>query len=106
MRGDVYRITPARTRGHEQSGPRFAVVVLDTALENLSTWPVVPTSTRARPYAFRPTVTVPGHGETVAMCDALTSVDPAQRLGERVGRLSWADLAAIDEALRGLLNLP
>lgn len=105
MRGEVYRIRPRQTRGHEESGAHFAIVVLDSALAHLSTWLVVPTSTRAHPYVFRPRVQVPGHGRSVAMCDALTAVDPEQRLGDRVGTMAPADMAAIDEALRGLLNL-
>ena len=106
MRGEVYRIAPRDARGHEQAGSRFAIVVLDSALEHLSTWLVVPTSTRAHPYVFRPSVQIPGHGPTSALCDALTAVDPAARLGERVGMLALADLAAVDVALRGLLDLP
>ncbi|GIG23018.1 hypothetical protein Cch01nite_37420 [Cellulomonas chitinilytica] len=105
MRGDVYRLKAGSTRGHEQAGPRFAVVVLASRFDHLSTWLVVPTSPRANPYVFRPQVTVPGHGETLALCDALTAVDPQARLGDTVGFLSLADLGAIDRALAGLLDL-
>jgi mRNA-degrading endonuclease toxin of MazEF toxin-antitoxin module len=62
-------------------------------------------STRANPYIFRPPITVPGHGETLALCDALTAVDPQARLGEYAGFLSLADVAGIDQALAGLLDL-
>ena len=106
MRGDVYRLEAGATRGHEQAGPRFAVVVLASRFDHLSTWLVVPTSTRASPYIFRPLVTVPGHGETLALCDALTAVDPQARLGENVGYLSLTDMEGIDRALAGLLDLP
>ncbi|GEK21810.1 type II toxin-antitoxin system PemK/MazF family toxin [Cellulomonas xylanilytica] len=105
MRGDVYRLKESGTRGHEQAGPRFAVVVLASRFDHLSTWLVVPTSTRANPYIFRPPVTIPGHGETLALCDALTAVDPQARLGESVGYLSLAEMESIDRALAGLLDL-
>ena len=105
MRGDVYRLKAGGTRGHEQAGPRFAVVVLASRFDHLSTWLVVPTSTRANPYIFRPPITIPEHGQTLALCDALTAVDPQSRLGESVGYLSLADVAAIDRALAGLLDL-
>jgi mRNA interferase MazF len=66
---------------------------------------VVPTSTRAQPYIFRPRVEIPGRGETLAMCDALTAVDPEARLGEYVGYLPLAQMQAIDHAVVGLLDL-
>lgn len=106
MRGDVYRLKAGPSQGREQAGPRFAVVVLASRLEHLSTWLVVPTSTRANPYIFRPLVEIPGHEETRALCDALTSVDPQQRLGAYVGFLPLSQMEQIDYALAGLLDLP
>lgn len=105
MRGDVYRIAPRDTRGHEQSGPRFAVVVLASRFTHLSTWLVIPTSTSANAYVFRPQIEIPGHGITRALCDGLVSVDPERRLRDHVGYLSLAEMDLIDEALAGLLDL-
>lgn len=105
MRGDVYRLRAHDSRGHEQRGPRFAVVVLASRFEHLSTWLVVPTSTRARPFVFRPAIEIPGHGETLALCDALTAVDPTARLGDLVGYLPLETMQRIDHALSGLLDL-
>lgn len=105
MRGDVYHLRASQARGHEQTGPRFAVVVLASRLEHLSTWLVVPTSTRANPYVFRPTIEIPGKGETRALCDALTAVDPQARLGDLVGFLPLDQMQRIDYALTGLLDL-
>ncbi|UZN02649.1 type II toxin-antitoxin system PemK/MazF family toxin [Cellulomonas sp. S1-8] len=106
MRGDVHRVrAPADARGHEQREDRFAVVVLASRFDHLSTWLVVPTSTRANTYVFRPEIEVPGHGPTLALCDALTAVDPQARLGEHVGYLTLGELQRIDEALTGLLDL-
>ena len=105
MRGDVFALKAARTKGHEQRGPRYAVVVQASRLEHLSTWLVVPTSTRAQRFVFRPMVSIPDRGETVAVCDALTAVDPQARLGEYVGYLSLGQMQQIDEAIRTLLDL-
>ncbi|MDP9319371.1 MAG: type II toxin-antitoxin system PemK/MazF family toxin, partial [Actinomycetota bacterium] len=58
MRGDVHRLRAARgTRGREQAGARYAVVVQSDHLP-LSTWLVAPTSTSARPASFRPEITM------------------------------------------------
>lgn len=106
MRGDVFQLRPAsHTEGHEQRGARYAVVVQASRLEHLSTWLVVPTSTRARPAIYRPEVEVPGAGSTLALCDALSSVDPQSRLGNQAGWLSGEEMVAIDRALLGLLDL-
>lgn len=61
MRGDVFRLRrPRDAQGHEQQNERFAAVVVQaTRLLHLSTWVVAPTSTRARPFVFRPQVELP-----------------------------------------------
>ncbi len=106
MRGDVFRLRPpSHGRGHEQRGGRFAVVVQASRLEHLSTWLVVPTSTRARAAIYRPEVEVPGVGPSLALCDATSAVDPQARLGDQVGWLSGEEMVAIDRALLGLLDL-
>ena len=105
MKGDIYVLRATQTRGHEQRGPRFAVVVQSSRLEHLSTWLVVPTSTRAQRYIFRPVVEIPHQGETVAVCDAMTAVDPQARLGEHVGCLPLAQVQQLDRAVLALLDL-
>ena len=107
MRGGVYGLAANRSaRGHEQQGRRFAIVVQATSLEHLSTWLVVPTSTSARPFSFRPAVELPGGaGETLALCDALSAVDPQVRLGKSIGILPLATMREIDGALALLLEL-
>ncbi len=60
MRGEVFRLKATRnSRGHEQSGTRYAVVVQSDQLP-LSTWLVAPTSTSANPATFRPEVQIQG----------------------------------------------
>ena len=101
MRGEVYRL-PARGKGHEQTGRRFAVVLQPDWL-SLSTWIVAFTSTSARETSFRPSVIIL-HQETLVMCDQLDTVD-INRLTEAVGFLSTQDMQRVDEALALVLDL-
>lgn len=101
MRGEVYRL-PARGKGHEQTGRRFAVVLQPDWL-SLSTWIVAFTSTSARETSFRPSVII-AHQETLVMCDQLDTVD-LNRLTEPVGFLSTQDMQRVDEALALVLDL-
>jgi mRNA interferase MazF len=101
MKGEVYRL-PARGKGHEQKGRRFAVVLQPDWL-TLSTWIVAFTSTSARETSFRPPVTV-ADGQTLLMCDQLDTVD-INRLTEPVGCLTSAEMQRVDEALTLVLDL-
>ena len=103
MRGDVYELkAPRDTRGHEQRGNRYAVVVQSDLLP-LSTWLVAPTSTSARPTSFRPEIEVQGKS-TYVLVEQTAAVQP-ERLGQLVGHLSPQEMSAVDDALRLVLNL-
>jgi mRNA interferase MazF len=105
MRGDVYRLrADGRARGHEQRGPRFGVVVQATRYLHLSRWLVVPTSAGAQRAIFRPQIELPA-GRTLALCDAVSAVDPETRLAEPVSHLTTDEMQRIDRALLGLLDL-
>lgn len=101
MRGEVYRL-PARGRGYEQRGRRYAVVLQPEWL-SLSTWIVAFTSTSARPTSFRPRVTVEGTS-TLVMCDQLDTVDLV-RLTEPVGFLGLDEMRLVDKAMALVLDL-
>ncbi|MDG4774774.1 type II toxin-antitoxin system PemK/MazF family toxin [Solwaraspora sp. WMMD792] len=104
MRGDVHRLrAPRDAVGHEQQGARYAVVVQSDDL-NLSTTIVAPTSTSAHPYVFRPEVTVRGE-PTRLMLDQLRAVDVEKAIGERVGRLSPAEMVEVNRLLRAVLDI-
>ena len=102
MRGDVHRLSPARSSGHEQQGARFGVVVSADWL-SLSTVLVAPTSTSARASVFRPEVELLGR-TTKVMCEQVTAVD-LQRLGPAVGHLTYAEISQVNDALRLVLDL-
>lgn len=98
MRGDVFRYrAPRDVHGHEQGGTRYAVVVQSDDLP-LSTWLVAPTSTGRIESLFRPEVAVAGESTRV-LVEQVAAVDPQTRLGERVGRLTAAEMQDVDRAL-------
>jgi len=104
VRGDVYRLrAPRDAVGHEQPGRRYAVVLQSDDL-NLSTAIVAPTSTAAHPYVFRPEVTVRGE-PTRLMLDQLRAVDVEKAIGDRVGRLSPAEMIEVNRLLRAVLDI-
>ncbi|MGV3760693.1 MAG: type II toxin-antitoxin system PemK/MazF family toxin [Actinomycetota bacterium] len=103
MRGDVHRLrAPRTTRGHEQAGARYAVVLQSDALP-LSTVLVAPTSTSARSASFRPEVEVDG-ALTRVLVEQTTAVDPT-RLGDVVDRLTADELHRVERALAIVLDL-
>jgi mRNA interferase MazF len=102
-RGEVYRIRLPARRGHEQSGPRYGVVVQADALLGLSTAIVAPTSRAAAPATFRPEIELGGQ-RTRVLVEQLRTVDLA-RLGKLAGRLSAPEQLAVDEALSLVLDL-
>jgi len=101
MRGEVYRL-PARGKGHEQQGRRYAVVLQPDWL-TLSTWIVAFTSTSARETSFRPPVAIADR-HTLVMCDQLATVD-INRLTESVGFLTIDEMRRVDEALALVLDV-
>jgi mRNA interferase MazF len=103
VRGEVFQLlAPRGTRGHEQSGSRYAVVVQSDQLP-LSTWLVAPTSTSARAASFRPEVEISGIN-TLVLAEQAAAIDPS-RLGESVGFLSFDEMRRVDAALRIVLDL-
>jgi mRNA interferase MazF len=104
VRGEVFRLpAPRGTRGHEQRGARYAVVVQADEFLGLSIVLISPTSASARAASFRPAVMLKGE-ETRVLVEQTTVVDP-QRLGRSEGRLGAHELRAVDEALMLVLGL-
>lgn len=103
MRGDIHRLrAPRNTKGHEQRGPRFAVVLQSDDLM-LSTLLVAPTSRSAQARIFRPTVAVEGQ-ETQVLVEQTAAVSP-ERLGDLVGHVTRQELDDIDRAVKLVLEL-
>jgi mRNA interferase MazF len=103
-RGDVVALrAPKATKGHEQRGPRYAVVVQSDEFEWLRTVLVAPTSTSAQPTIFRPEITVRGR-TTRVLTDQISTADRS-RLGRAAGRLSSLELDELESSLGRLLGL-
>lgn len=102
-RGDIYRIGLPATRGREQAGPRYGVIVQADGLLGLSTVIVAPTSRNAAPATFRPEIKIGGE-RTRALVEQLRAVD-IERLRTFAGRLTAAEQQAVDDALVRILGL-
>ena len=102
-RGDVHRFRIPKGTGHEQQGARFGVVVQADEFLPRSVVLVAPTSRSARAASFRPEAQVRGESTRV-LVEHVGAVDVG-RIGARVGRLTSAELWAIDEALMTVLGL-
>jgi mRNA interferase MazF len=103
VRGEIFRLhAPRRAQEHEQSGPRYAVVVQSDRLP-LSTWLVAPTSTSARAASFRPEVEIDGR-ITRVLAEQTAAVNPG-RLGNSMGYLSHEDMRRVNAALRIVMDL-
>lgn len=104
VRGEVFRLrVPRETRGSEQRGARYAVVVQADELLALSTVLVAPTSTSAPARSFRPTIRI-GDVTTRVLVEQTTAV-AHERLGESAGRLDAMELKSLDAALALVLGL-
>lgn len=104
IRGEVFRLPPRRrTRGREQRGPRYAVVVQADELLHLSTVLVAPTSMSALPASFRPAITL-DRARTRVLVEQTVVVD-RQWLGRLAGRLDASEQREVDEALQLVLAL-
>jgi mRNA interferase MazF len=103
VRGEIFRLRLPAPRGREQAGPRYSVVVQADELLALRTVLVAPTSRSAPSRSFRPTITIDDH-DTRVLVEQLRAID-VKRLGDSVGRLSAAELRALDAALEDVLGI-
>lgn len=103
MRGDILRIKPARTVGHEQRGERFGVIVQDDQYAALSTVVVCPTSTSAPATRIHPEIEIKGQ-PTLVLIEQVTTIDYG-RVIDTVGHLRHDEMAAVDRALKRFLGL-
>ena len=104
IRGAVYRVDFADAkRGHEQRGKRYGLVLSPSAMPwNVVT--VVPTSTSARPAAFRPEVELGGK-LTRFLADQIRPIDIAYVHGDPEFFLERDELAEVEHAVARYLGI-
>ncbi|MDP9068992.1 MAG: type II toxin-antitoxin system PemK/MazF family toxin [Actinomycetota bacterium] len=102
-RGDIHELRPPRSKGHEQQGRRFGVILQADVFLPRSVVIVAPTSQSARPATFRPEIEVRDQ-PTRLLVEQLGAVDTS-RLGRRVGRVTPEEQWEIDDALRLISSL-
>ena len=108
-RGEVYHVDLGKPVGHEPAFRRPAVVVSVDILNNGSGGLVVIVPITSTSYGLRSHVALEpgssGLGHTsFARCDQLR-VASTERLATRIGMLAHHELAAVDQALRCVLDL-
>ncbi len=112
-RGDVYLANLAPRSGSEEQGKRPVVVMSHDAFNQVTGWRsviVVPVSTSARQAARGPTAITLRKGaggltkDSVAICHQVTTLD-RRKLTHRLGKLTRAELAAIEEGVKAAMDL-
>lgn len=104
MRGEVYELrNNPHSKGHEQRGKRYAVVVQSDALA-LSTVIAAPTTTGSWGAAFHPEIDLLGT-RTRVLVEQAQAVDVERRFGRLAGRVTAAEQSDIDKALKLVLGL-
>lgn len=105
-RGDIYRITLSDTRGHETSGPHYAVIVQADLYNVLNTVLIVPLSSSIkRPAPFHVRLSVLGK-RTYALVEQLRAVGVNRRLKDYVGSIAGSGpMDQIDHELGLILGL-
>lgn len=112
QRGDVYRANLQPSEGSEQDGIRPVVIVSRNAMNQNSPVVVIVPFTDAR----NKTKTYPSHVrfkagtagltmDSIAVCEQVRAVSKS-RLKLALGKLSRAELASIEAALKITLDLP
>jgi len=103
FRGAIYEIRALPgTRGHEQQGKRFGVIIQSDRFA-CSTITLAVTSASAGAAVYRPEIELDGR-KTRILTDQIFSVSP-DRLGEFVGSLDAGELTELDRALMLKLGL-
>ena len=108
-RGEVWFVSLNPTVGHEQAGRRPAVVISEDAFNSGPADLVVllPITSTLKPIPSQIRLSPPEGGldrESAVLCEAVRSVS-RRRLIRRLGAVSAARLALVEDALRILLRL-
>ena|SRR5437763_15973220 len=110
--GDIYTVEIPSSDGHEQAGPRPAIIAQAPQFEKqLPTVLIVPLTSRLAAQAFPGTFLIHPSSKnnlrvpSVALVFQLRAIDK-RRLKRRIGRLNAAHLALLSQHIRALLQVP
>lgn len=108
-RGEIWMVDPNPTRGHEQAGVRPALVVsVDTFNHGPAGLAVVlPVTSRAKGISFHVAIDPPDAGlrlQSLVKTEDIRSV-AVERLARRLGQVTEATMAQVEDCLRILLDL-
>ena len=108
-RGEVWLVNLAPTIGHEQAGRRPAVIVSEDVFNSGPADLVIllPITSTLRPIPSHVPLSPPDGGldrQSAVLCEAIRSVS-RRRLIRRIGAVSAARLAHVEDVLRILLRL-
>jgi len=109
-RGEIWRVDLEPVRGHEQGRARPALVVSNDILNHgaAELVTIVPVTSKGRPLRSYLRVDPPEGGlkqTSFIICDQVRTISKA-RLGHCYGAVSRSVLAAVEERLKFLLDLP
>jgi mRNA interferase MazF len=110
--GDIYTVEIPASNGHEQAGIRPAIIVQAPRFQaQLSTVLIVPLTSRLAAQAFPSTFLIQPTSRnglnvpSVALVFQLRAIDK-RRLKRKLGRLSAAHLAQLQQHFKALLQIP
>ena len=110
--GEIYTIEIPPSNGHEQAGPRPAIIVQAPQFEKqLPTALIVPLTSQSGAQAFPGTFLIHPDAEngltmpSVVLVFQLRAID-RRRLRRKIGRLSAPHLAQLYQHLKTLMQLP
>src|SRR5713226_6361648 len=109
-RGEVWLVDLGDPRGHEQAGPRPAIILQTDLLEHLNTIVVIPLSTKPNRVSSAANVLLlQGEAgleqDSVAFCHQIRALDK-RRLRNKIGELEPERISEIETAIAFLLHLP
>jgi len=110
--GDIYTIEIPPSNGHEQAGPRPAVILQASQFEKkLPTVLIAPLTSQAGAQAFPGTFLIHPDAEngltvpSVVLVFQLRAIDK-RRLRRKIGKLSVNHLAQLNDHIKTLMQLP
>ena len=110
--GDIYTIDIPPTNGHEQAGPRPAIIVQAPQFEKqLPTVLIVPLTSQLAAQAFPGTFLIPPDTEngltmaSIVLVFQLRAIDK-RRLRRKIGRLSPQHLSQLHQHIKALMQSP